>query len=523
MRIKTIQTAESPGATDAPVKNEAAGLFKFAAKPAATSDAAVVPSPASKKSWFSRRVKAPKTAEVPPSAGLFVPVDQVEAVASTDSVGAPAAAAKESANSGASLLARFAFSRRSKAPAAPKAPSMDAPKGDKPPRTKMKLAPKKRPVAKGSGAASILVELEDGTALSWMLHPNKLEPIQREDLAGRVASFTSKDFRFASDLPLTASGAQNFAVAELAEDARVINTSKTARSIYATTTTRVNEFAPVQLGPGLLLLEGIVPFADNHGQERVVGVQLQDESGSLALVVLYHVTPRGEVGQPQVAVNPGELQFVLQQFLAARRLDPDATPLTLLGNDDLLRAFDEFQSYPAESTFLGLPLSVATRGVAAIAVAAALAAAGYAGYGYHLDTTAKAALSRANAEKASALQQAEALLVSSLASFSQTQALDLKAVAGIAQQVWVPGAKVSMEATLATAVYKVDMPLTNLASGGTSVLSQVQPDRLQALLEAPAPEGCTKSIMNLSGGLNAAQTIVECQNTVGSLRSYRLD
>ena len=554
MRIKSNQTTEAPqGAVPAAVPEGGSrkeGLLKFGSKAAKP---AVAAEPAPKKSWLSfggskkAQAKQASVSKAPPaSAGLFVSQDEARTVAAdTEEASgfsappkAPVADVVPQApiEAAAKKSSPFSFLSGMKKPGSRAEKTGDAAevtkaKAEKPRKEKAsKQAKAEKPAkakkvkpAKKSGVPHVLVELEDGTSLAWQVKPNGLTVADVQALGGPTASFTSKDYRFNSDLPLSASAAQTLAVAELGEDARVINASKTEKSVYASTTSRVLDFNGADVGPGLLLLESIVPFADSHGQDKVVGVQLLDDDGSLALVVLYHVTPRGEVGLPQVAVNPGELSFVLQQFLASRRLDPDSTPLTLLSNDDLLKTFSSFRAYPAEATILGMPASAAIRMGTGLMLALAVASVGYTGYGYQLERDAKAKLSRANAEKTSALQQAEALLSSSLVSFSRTQSVDIKNATEIAQQVWVPGAKVSLEANLNTATYRIEMPLTNMSSGTASVLNRVQPERLEALMEVPVPEGCTKSILNLSGGLNAAQTIVECQNAVGTLRSYRLD
>lgn len=532
MRIKSNQTSASEDAAAAgasPEQAAATGLFQFAARSGKASRAAAPAeaAPAAKrKGWFSRAAKPAAEKRVPPAAdaGLFVSPAQANDVTSDEALVVDAAPVGE-APSPKLKASRLGGLFGSKKPApGDAASSRQEPAKAASPISKKPVKPAKpaKRKAASAGADHIFVELEDGTPLIWAVRANGLTAVAQSDVAGRIASFSSKDFRYNTDLPLSHTAAHSMAVAEVGEEARVINASKTERAVYAATTARVDSFAGLAIGPGLLLLEGVLPFNDGHGQDRVTGVQLLDDDGNLGLVVLYHITPQGEVGSPQVTVNPGELSFVLSQFLASRRLDADSTQLTLLKNDDLLRAFENFRAYPSQASVLGLPLSTALTGLASVAVIAALASAGYTGLGYVTAESAKTALARANADKSAALRASEELLKTSLVSFAQTQALNAETAAKTAQQVWVPGAKVSVEATLTSTVYKVDMPLTTL-SGGVSVLHRVENSTLQTLLDHPAPEGCTKSVLNLSGGLNAAQTTVECQNADGSLRSYRLD
>lgn len=551
MHIKKLTPtpgAESP-AGGAPLAKGLAAFAKRAEKPEGGA-APTAPAPAGKGFAFfgSRKPKEPAAAK---PKGLFIaPRDETVVSDEAAPVAAPEAAP---ASSSASLLKRFGGPRKASADAAqepkaekPAASSLLGRFGSKKPanaapvdaaekpvkEAKAPKAPKApkaaKPAAKQSGRKStsvaVLVELEDGRQLAWQVSREGIAAVEMGE-AGTLLSFSPKDQRFSADIPLSNKAAEALAIAEIGEDVRMVNASKALHAVYATTTTRVTAFGGLQVGPGLLVLESLMPMSDANGQDRIGGLQLMDADGSIGLVVLYHINAQGEIGAPQVTVNPGDLGFVLSQFVAARRLNQDSTQVVLAKNEDLLRAAEHFKAYPSQPTVLGMPLSAAQRMMAFATLAAAMGAGGYAGYGHLQLGSAKAALSSAMSDKSRALAEADALLQGSLVSFAKTQALDAGATLGTAQAVWVPGAKVSLEASLASAVHLVELPLSRTMSGGgaPSVLDRVELDHVKSLIDQSAPEGCSKSVMNLTGGMNAVQITFECQNTVGGLLSYRLD
>lgn len=395
--------------------------------------------------------------------------------------------------------------------------------------------PLKAPSAKssvksgGKGAAkgvNILVELEDGRKVTWALSKSGLRQLDDGEFSGRTLSFSARDFRYGTESAITVAAAQSLALSELGEDVRIVNASKQLRAVFATTAERSKEFGTAEVGPGLLVVESAGNSSEDvSSSDRILGVQLASEDGTLGLVVLYHLGPNGEASVPQITVNPGDLSFVLAQFVAARRLDEENTRVVLLSNVDVLEAVVAFKAYPTQAQFFGLPVSKVLNGAAALSLIAAVAAGAYAGAGYTAKVSAESARARAQSELVAAKQETTAKLDSSVVSFSRTQALDLNAAFGNANALWIPGTTVVLDATADRNVYMVRMPMvrSSAVAGRPSILDRTTNDHVQSLANLPLPEGCNKSLINFSGALNAAQVTVECQGNPGPLSSYRVE
>jgi hypothetical protein len=392
-------------------------------------------------------------------------------------------------------------------------------------KEKAKAKPKAgKKLGDGAKQIAVLVELEDGRRVCWNVSSSGME-VTELDQCSRALSFSPRDLRYATEGPMSAGAAQALVLSEIGEDARTINTSKTLGAVYGTSAERAKVFGDVSVGPGLLVLDALLHDAASVEDDRILGLQLLDTDGSIGLVVLHHFKANGDVDAPQVTVNPSDLSFVLAQFVSSRRLDPDKTKVVLVKNDDLLSGLSNFKAYPTQASLLGLPVSKLLSGAAVVSLALAAGSLGYAGYGYTLKESSTGALSRATSAKTQALAQADGLLTSSVVSFSRTQALDLGAAMATANLVWVPGSIVQMDATVQRVQYAVRMPMLRGSDvgGRPSVLDRTAAPQLDALLKFPAPENCSKSILNLSGALNAAQITVECENGPGRLSTYFLE
>lgn len=410
--------------------------------------------------------------------------------------------------------------------ASPKQAAAEKPGVAKSKPLKAKKAEKAAPSKGGSKAVNILVELEDGRKVSWALTKTGLVQLEDGEISGRTLSFSARDHRYGTESALTAAAAQSLALSELGEDVRIVNASKQFRAVYATTTERTKEFGSAEVGPGLLVVEAAGSSSEEaSATDRILGVQLLSQDGTLGLVVLYHLGPNGEASSPQITVNPGDLSFVLAQFVSARRLDEDTTRVALLNNTDLLEAVASFKAYPTQAQFFGLPVSKVLNGVTALSVVAAVAAGAYAGLGYTEKLAAESARVRAQSALKTAKESTTAKLDSSVVSFSRTQALELNAALDLANALWIPGTTIVLDSTTERNVYMVRMPMvrSSAVAGRPSVLDRTTEDQVQALATLPMPEGCSKSLINFSGALNAAQVTVECQGNPGPLPSYRVE
>ncbi len=523
----TPPTPEPTASVSAETASASAGswasalLRSKAAKPAAaekTASAPAEPAPKPSKPLFGRFGATWKTAEAAGTAS--------ETKGAAQGADEPKASSeKESSN----VLGRFA--RKSApaptaiaAPAAKKRWSFGRDSIEKKKQASARSAKPARSVAAARGTLDVLVELEGGRRVCWRVSPDSVQELDLPE-AVRVVSFSRQEHRFHVEAPLSYSAAYDLALSELGEEARIVNASKSRGTVYATSAERLTELRPLEVAPGLLLVDELLSKDRAETEELICALVLKGEASGQSLALLYHFSSQNEVSAMQVTVNPDNLNFVLSQFASARRLDVDTAKVVLFGNADLLSVASKLQAYPSEAVWNGVS-------VRKILWGAALASAVGAGVGAMYATTAYVAL--AQAERAAAkTQQAQKearkeiseLVGQSVQSFARMQSLPLSDITARAGELWTPGARVSVDASAKSQVYAVTLPLTRggMLGNRPSVLHQLQLSNVEPLLKKSPPEGCTKAVPEVSGGMNVVQITVTCESPADSLSAYRLD
>ena len=370
----------------------------------------------------------------------------------------------------------------------------------------------------------VLVELEGMRRVYWRISSNQVEEIPAESVNSAI-SFSKNEQRFNVELPVSFSAAQDLALAEMGEDVRVINASRSVRAVYASTAARIQELQPIQTSPGLLLIEHLLKDLRTAGESLICGLVLKGNGASQSLALIYHFTENDEVGDVQVTVNPDNLNFILAQFAASRKLDVAETKVVLLQNDDLLKVAHLRENYPHEQVWQGIAVRKIVWNATALAAVVAVGTALYAAQGYWALHAVNSKVQEAQDKKALTMKNVDQVLTHSVVSFAQSQSLNLSEVTERAGEVWAPGAKVTVEASTRNQTYRVELPLTRggLVGNRPSVLHQLALSNVEPLLNMAPPKGCTKAVPEVSGGMNAIQITVACESLAGALSAYRID
>lgn len=476
--------AASPEVIDAEPARTGLGGLHVKRKPQAEPDAGSAPGSSAFARFRGTKAEAPAGA-VPPKKGFF-----------------SRGATTEAAPKGESKKGLFGGGKGSK-PAKASAPTRSA-------------APK--------DSVDVVVELEGSRRVAWRVGSSSLQEVPLERVA-RAISFSRQEQRFSTEGPLSYNQAQDLALAEIGEEVRIVNGSKVTRGVYATTVERLNDMGAVQTGPGLFLLEQLLKDERAEDEELIFGLLLTGSDDNRSLAVLYHITRDGEVAATQITVNPDNLTFVLQQFASSRRLDPETAKFVLFKNEDLLKVAGKLQLYPAEAMWNGISLRRVLWTAALGAGVAAAGAGAFAGMNWMAVKSSKAQLAAATAKKTQANKAIDQLLATSVSSFARTQAIDLNQVTTRAGALWQPGSRVMVDAVPEKESFAVTLQLTQGGMFGTnpSVLHQLSLADVQPLLTAVPPEGCTKEVPNISGGMNAVEIIVTCESAPSPLAAYRLN
>jgi hypothetical protein len=380
----------------------------------------------------------------------------------------------------------------------------------------------KRKAKPSKGSLHILVDIDSQT-VGFNVTANGLQPAELTEIAV-AASFTRDDKRFSVTAKTTQSQAEDIAISEgVGDEVRVVLQAKQFQAAYACDAERVAA-ASYRFGPGLKVLEGLLARMTRPQGAFALCLLLRDEESGRAVAVLHYVSADNEISEPQVTVNPHNLQFTLAQFQSARGLGSDSAVIQVT-NEELVAAAGELVLYPIEAQYCGMPLTKLLWAGVAVCSAVSLAAGGYAA----TQRIELASLnSRINTQKAETVRydkRNQELISSSLRSFAEIQSVDVSRVFSRAGTLWVPRSTLRVDASLGIEEYELTMTLAGNAyfNNRPSALAQIENQDVQQLLKLTPPEGCMKSMPGVSGGVNVIQLKVNCENPAGSSSRYRLD
>ena len=360
----------------------------------------------------------------------------------------------------------------------------------------------------------IVVDLENGRRTYWRLTRSGLIPQEQPD-GGMTASFSSRDRRFVAASPLSAKAAQDLALSEVGEPSAILNLSRQYRSVFATTRTRLAEFKhPV--GPGQMLLELLMAAREGGTADCVAGFLLGNPDSGQSLALLFKWAPGSGASGLQVAVNPDNLRFTLEQFADVNLLD--ASSAVLFREKELLDVAGQLQPYPAAGLWLGVPTSRLSYMAAAASIAFAAGSGGALVTQYTRYTHAEAALASRQAQLAVLQQHEKQLVGQHLLLFGKTLALNTDQVFDRATALWSPGSQVRVDADAQKQSFDVTLPVSMPTLGGA--LQASSPGEVAKLLRLAAPAGCRRKPLKISGTLNAIQAHFTCQSPSNPLSRY---
>lgn len=383
-----------------------------------------------------------------------------------------------------------------------------------------KLGRRKRPK---KGTLHLALTLGTETVVYYEMTADTLANVQPKDFT-EAAAFSKADVRFPADAAMAYKTAVDLALSEgVGETVRIVHAAKQLGATYATSVERL-DLTPVRLGPGLMLVELALRKQERPTVPHTVSVLLKDGASPLAALILYYVDGNGEFSLPQVTVASTNLGFTLQEFKNSRGLTSDS-PVVELSNSDLLDVADQLQLYPAEAEWNGISVRTLLGYGVIVAAAAAVGTTGFAAYEHMTLAGIRAQTKTITAKTAQFDKKNQALISESLVSFGRAQSLNAKEVSERAANLWVPRTTMTVEANASSAAFNITMPLTvgGYVNNRPSALAELNNQEIQQLLKLTPPEGCSKTMPGVSGGVNVLQVTVNCEAVVGSLARYRND
>lgn len=393
-----------------------------------------------------------------------------------------------------------------------------------------KKAVKGKPVKQGgtkvSGVSEAYVVVPLRETTFWKITEGDLQPVGPE-AAPSYVSFSGNERRFVSDKNLTYKEANERAMLETAQMVRLINHTQESKIFYTVEVGGVDPL-PYRISSGHLALDRLLAKHGKlhlKGTPLISGFVLTDQDNANTLLVLYHVDSQGDIGQPEVSMNPRSLDFAISQFVAQRKINRKETEITLFNNKDFLSIAGNLPLFPNEAMVGGVPLR---KIVNYMMTASAVAMLGSFGWTATMFTAKKVAEHR-NAEVQKEVKAKgeinSQLLSKSVRSFAQTMTLNAPDAFKQAEALWREDYKITLEAVPGVNKFRVSMPLTvNRLFNGKPAASAIRsPLEVESMLKYKVPEGCVRSDLFISGGMNEIQFTVDCQTADSGLSRFGND
>ena len=504
-----------------------AGFFASRKLAAKTQDVEDV-KPAPKRGLFAR-TKPVEAPPVEPVLGGAEPASTPEKK-SFFGRGKPKAASSSEASIAADVAVDPAPAKKSKLSFGSRKPAAEKVKPEpKAKKVKQARSAKAAKAPKDLTEVQLFTELESGKGLGWRVTPSGLEELKDLGDLSDAISFSKEDRRFAVEGVLGYKAALDLVLTELGNEAQIVNQSKALNSVYATAQARANG-SPFLLRPGLQavdLLKGDGPFVDANGNavDVIFGFHLTDANADRSLAILYHLDMRGEISAPQISVNPDDMEFMLSQFAALKRVSLDEAQTVWFDNAKLLSVAGALQAYPNESVWQGIPLRRILWGVAL----AGCAVSALSGMWASTMLVQQSLKSRSLASLESSVKRIESksssLITGHLPQFAQVMSLPAEASLNRAAEFWTPGTQITMVGEARGVQYVMLKPLltSERFNNRPSVAKRLEGADLLQFVDIPEPEGCKRESPALVGGMNEVQVTVGCQASDSSLSRYRLE
>jgi hypothetical protein len=294
---------------------------------------------------------------------------------------------------------------------------------------------------------------------------------------------------------------------DLMEPLAVVNDSGTG-AYYATRKTR-----SMSVGYNQFALTAVLDkMLEEHAPERpfIAGVAF----GELNLMVLYLYGPTGHISgkEAQVSINPYSAESLASSFAAERHL-PEDTPAYVFSHEEFVDALltKPVKPYPRYNTIMGMPPSKVIGMAAAAAWVVALAAGGWAGWNYLQWQGQESKIAQLKQDAQTTESQVGEAMTKARHGLSRMLSIDFETAMAKAAKVKPQGGRVVI--SLERDTYTLDAMIPLRRSDHKDALEIPSLKVTEKNLSIPAPEGCTATTTEITGGTNEIKKRYTCPGT----------
>ena len=357
----------------------------------------------------------------------------------------------------------------------------------------------------------------------WKVSPSGIEkvgaPLPQE---GPVLCFDeTSDFRIAYPKTGSLKQASKHFLTEKQEKCRVFVGNKynlgagNYTPYYGTAVSRVDEFAH-RLFPGSYFIDQLLARQKvKLTEDRVVGFRFEEQSETgdgFSIIVMYGLRTSGDMTEPQVSLNPPELELIIRDYAQTNAIENFEPMLFTL--EDLARV-PQGIGYPVEAMVGSVPVRYFTSMLALGLLGTAGLSFAYSGYLWLSIESAKTEATLAEKRASDAKAKTEQLLVSNLPQLAERTSIDYGRLFTYSEMLYSPVMSIK-DATMTRdlGVIQADVYLF----GGSN--KELNPYKdVSALVNSDLPQGLTRKNIYVSGDSNAYKIQFEFQSLDSTIHS----
>ena len=357
----------------------------------------------------------------------------------------------------------------------------------------------------------------------WKVSPAGIEkvgaPLPQE---GPVLCFDeTSDFRVSYPKTGSVKQAAKYFLTEKQEKCRVFVGSKynlgagNYTPYYGTAVNRVDQFAH-RLFPGSYFIDQLlVRQKIKLSEDRVVGFRFEEPSDTgdgFSIIILYGLRTNGDMTEPQVSLNPPELNLIIRDYAQTNGIENFEPMLFTL---DDLSSVPQGIGYPVEAMAGTIPVRYFTSMIALGLLGTAGLSFAYSGYLWLSIESAKKDATMAEKRANDAKKKTEQLLVANLPQLAERTSIDYTRLFTYSEMLYSPVMSIK-DATMTrdSGVIQADVYIFGGANKDLNPYNQIS-----ALVNNDLPQGLTRKNTYVSGDSNAYKIQFEFQSLDSTIHS----
>lgn len=325
------------------------------------------------------------------------------------------------------------------------------------------------------------------------------------DFQGPVLSFDdTADFRVRFDKSSSVANARKYFLTEKQEKCRAVAGLKKG-IYYGTPIGRIDQFEH-KLYPGSFYIDQLLEKKKvSFDQDKIVGFSLEsNDENQFNIIVLYSVSVSGDMSQPEIALNPPDLQLVIREY-AQQNGVTDTDPI-LFTIDDIANNLIAGPGYPIEEMVGGIPLKSIEKIGASILGLGLIASLGISGVQY-MTTNSNIATNKTMQGQITAKKSAtDSLIKENIHAFSRLTSVKPEQLTAYSELLWNNFSLVTTaRADRETGVLRARVPVEVLEASGTggNTMRLNNYSDIKNTLDRTFSEGLSRGKLTLSADNNA--------------------